>query len=225
MAIKPQKLTINVNATLVYLGNVDDRYPRDEQLADCRKVVKELELPAIGRAIYEHGKLRDLIKDLSGNELVLLPDLKVLAEYRGKGVSDRFLFNLIAVISRTYMVMDAHNRLNSHDGDKWIQHVKATRDVLTNSRPLSSDDATKRAKASHKKKVKAKPGIVRLWKKHVKVKDPEKFERMASHWRDPDHDNAQDAIDSFPDDELLKASRKTIERIFGNRTTKKNTNK
>lgn len=206
-------MTTEPETTFVYFGDIDDRYPRDEQLADCIKEVKELDLPSIGRSIYEHNELEKLINNLRRDGLLLLPKLEMLAEYKGRGVGKRFLMNLINVTSNTFIVRDVHAELTSHDGRKWMDHIEKTRKSLTNGRKVSSEQAKLKNKLRH-----SKPGLVKHWKEHIKVREPDRFTRMAQHWRDPAFNSAEDAIAESPDDELENASVRTWERIFGGRT-------
>lgn len=209
---KYAKLIENAKVVLVYLG-VFDRYSRDEQIDDCRKMVKALELPRIGRSVFEHNELDDLLLALrnDGTELVLLPRLSVLSEHGGRGVGGRFLNNLIKVTNQSMMIMDVHKELDSHQYSDWYAHIKTTLNTLTNSRKPPKGQMSNMGTLRHIKHR----GIVKHWTEYV---DKKTFERMAQHWRDPRHKNAKIAIASFPDDELCKLSRKTVERIFGNRT-------
>lgn len=202
-------MTIEAKATLVFLGKID-RYPRDDQLDDCRKFAKAMGLPAIGRAVYEHTEFDELRGGCRGNEVVLLPRLDVLGLGKGRGIGNRFLTSLLKLTNQTMVIMDVHNGLSSQEFDAWYEHVETTLNRLTNSRKLTKEQASKLGSLPR-----TKPGIVEHWTSYV---DRDVFERMAQHWRDPRHANAKAAIGSFPDEELRKASRKTIERIFGNRT-------
>lgn len=205
-------MTIETKATLVFLGQID-RYPRDKQLEDCREFAKAMDLPKIGRAVYEHTEFDELRKGCRGNEVVLLPRLGVLGLGKGRGVGNRFLTSLLKLTNQTMVIMDVHNGLSSQEFDAWYDHVETTLNRLTNSRKLTKGQASKLGSLPR-----TKPGIVEHWKKH---EDKELYARMAQHWRDPKIPNAATAIQTFPDEELRKASRKTIERIFGARTTKR----
>ena len=205
-------MTIDAAATLIYLGEID-RYPREKQIEDCHKAVKELGLPAIGRSIYECSEFDALRGICRGNEAVLLPRLDVLAERKGRGIGTRFLINLLKLTNETMIIMDVHACINSREFNKWYEHAESTRNRLVNSRNVTSDHAKLLGQLRH-----TKPGIVEHWTEYA---DRDVFKRMAQHWRDPKHKNAKAAIDSFPDDELRKASRKTVERIFGTRTVKR----
>lgn len=202
-------MTIDAKATFVFLGEID-RYPRDKQLEDCRKLAKMLDLPKIDRSIYEHTEFDALRSDLRGDEVVLLPRIDVLAERNGRGIGTRFLTNLVKLTNETMIIMDVHQGITSRDFDKWYEHIELTRNRITNSRKPSKGHMSLMGTLRH-----SKPGIVEHWTEYA---DKELYRRMAQHWRDPRHKNAGDAIESFPDEELRKASRKTIERIFGNRT-------
>ena len=194
---------------MVFLGDLD-RYPREEQLADCRKVAKELGLPAIGRSIYEHKEFDDLLHDLRGNELVMVPKLETLAVTRGRGVGKRFLMNLIKVTNQSQIIMDVRAGIHSGQLDDWYGHVETTRNYLVNGRKKSSEEMKLLRNIPRSKR-----GLVKHWTKHVST---EEYNRMAQHWRDPDFDSAQQAIDASPDEELRSASIRTWERIFKGRT-------
>lgn len=208
-------MKFEVSATLVYLGEID-RYPRDKQISDCKNAAIDLELPAFGRSIYEHDELGEMIKHMKKSEAVLLPRLDVVGERKGRGVGNRFLDNMIKLTNQSAVIIDVHGDgitqgpLTSHNYTRWYEHIKTTRNRLTNSRKPTEGHNKKIGKLSP-----TRPGIVKHWKEYV---DREVFERNAQHWRDPRIPNAQAAIETFPDLELRKAARKTIERIFGNRT-------
>ena len=206
------RVTFDVQTTFAFLGKID-RYSRDEQLSDCHRAVKELDLPDIGRSIYEHNELTAMLRNLRNNEAVLLPRVDVLAERKGRGIGTRFLTNLLKLTNQTRIIIDVHAGINSHDYAPWYEHVEVARNRLTNTRKPTKDHMKLLGTLRH-----TKPGIVEHWTKYV---DKETFKIHAQCWRDPEHKNAKIARDSFPDEELRKASRKTIERIFGNRTVKR----
>ena len=140
----------------------------------------------------------------------LLPRLDVLGHGKGRGIGNRFLFNLVKLTNETRIIADVHKDLTSQEYDAWYEHAESTLHRLTNSRKTTKQQAGKLGSLPR-----TKPGIVKHWTEYA---DKDLFDRMAQHWRDPRHVNAQAAIDSFPDADLKLASRKTIERIFGNRT-------
>ena len=204
-----ESVEFDARTTYVLLGKID-RYPRDSQLEDCQKAVKTMKLPAIGDSIYEHDEMKQILRDLRGDEALVLPRLDVAGEHMGRGVGNRYLNNIIMLTNQTHVIIDVHESIMSHDYGDWYEHIKATYRRLTNSRKPTP---------GHNKKIgklkPTKPGIVRHWTEYV---DEETFTRNAQHWRDPHHANAEEAIATLPDEELREASKRTIERIFGNRT-------
>ena len=202
-------VNIDVRTTFVFLGKLD-RYPRENQLVDCQKFVKEMKLPAIGDSIYECDEMKQMLKDLRGSVALVLPRLDVVGEQKGRGVGNRFLSNMIKLTNQALVIIDAHKNITSHDYHDWYMHIDTTLGRLTNSRKKTREQMSKLGKIPRKK-----PGIVKHWTDYV---DKETFDRNAQHWRDPRHDNAEAAIASFPDEELRLASKRTIERIFKNRT-------
>lgn len=206
-------MTIETKVVLVYLCNIDERYKCEDQLQHCHDAVKKFDLPAIGRGIYEHKELDVLIKHLRGNgtELVMLPRLSMLAVHRGRGVGNRFLKNLLQVTTKKASIMDVSEGITTHDFNKWMKHIDVTENKLVNSRPLSTERSKQMRSQINKR------GLENHWTEHIRKTDPERFNRVAQHWRDP-RLTAKEAMAQSPDEELKNASRKMWERIFGNRT-------
>ena len=190
--------------TLVYLG-VLKHYKRDDQLADCRKVVKELGLPAIGRRVYEHNEFDDFVKSLRGNEFAVLPTLEVLGGERGRGVSRRFYNNLATVEGKGSIILDAETKTRS-DGDSWRALVDRVAGSLINGRPLPSARASDMAKR--------KNGLIGRWQR--KKGTPEYLE-AAKIWSNLSISPAEVAIENLPDEKLRGLSKESIQRIFGSR--------
>lgn len=204
-------MDIQADTVLVYLGNVDERYSRQEQLDHCKKAVKEWGLPAIGRRVYEHNEIDELVESLRGTELVMLPRLGMLAVDRQRGVGKRFLTNLLRVTTRKSDIVDVCAGIASIDYDEWIKHIDITHNKLVNGRKVSSEEA------KIKRALRNPRGLENHWTNHVKKTDPERFNRVAQHWRDP-RLTADEAIEQSPDVELGRASRSMWQRVFGNRT-------
>ena len=204
-------MQFDTDYTLVFLGKLD-RYPRDEQLDDCNKAVKEFGLPKFDRAIYEHNEFDNLLHDCRKNELVMLPKIDAIALGRSRGVGKRFLMNVIRLTNETHIILDVKAGISSLDIDQWYDHIERTRNQLVNGRKLSSEEAKLLGKMP---KTRNKRGLFKHWTEHVSTED---FNRMAQHWRDPHIKSARDAIASAPDEELRKASQSMWERIFGGRT-------
>ena len=190
--------------TLVYLG-VLKHYKRDDQLADCRKIVKEMKLPAIGRRVYEPGEFDEFIRSLRGNEYAVLPTLEVLGGERGRGVSRRFYSNLAAIERKGSIVLDAETRTMSDDNDRQVL-VDKVAGSLINGRKLAPDKASEMAKR--------KNGLVARWRR--KKGTPEYLE-AAKVWSNMAITPAEVAIENLPDDKLRETSKANIQRIFGSR--------
>lgn len=208
-----ESVTIEAKTVLVYVCNIDERYARKDQLQHCKDAVKQHELPAIGRSVYEHDELDALIDNLRGRgtELVMLPRLSMLAVHRGRGVGNRFLKNLLRITTRKASIMDISEGITTYDYKKWMAHIDVTENKLVNGRSLSTERSKQMRTQINER------GLANHWTEHIQKTDPERFNRLAQHWRDP-RLTAKEAIEQSPDPELKNASRRMWERIFSNRT-------
>ena len=194
--------------TLVYLGKVN-RYSREEQLADCRKFVKDNGFPSVGRSVYEHNEIDQFVKDMRGNELALIPRLEGLADIKGSGVGIRFLLNVMKVSDASRLVIDLDTGIRSDAGDDWYQLVEVVASKIMRGRPLGKEQAKLMAKIRF-----SEPGLEESWKR--KKGTPE-YKAVASIWGNLSIKPAEKAIGMFPDEELAKTSKSSIQRIFGTR--------
>lgn len=190
--------------TLVYLGLLK-HYKRDDQLADSRKAVKEMGLPAIGRRVYEHKEFDDFINSLRGNEYAVLPSLEVLGGKRGRGVSRRFYNNLAAIERKASVVLDVETRTLS-DADNWQEVVDKVAGSLINGRTLTPGKASEMARR--------KSGLVGRWRRK---EGTDEYMAAAKVWSNMAIKPAELAIENMPDEQLRTTSKANIHRIFGSR--------
>ena len=190
--------------TLVYLG-VLKHYKRDDQLADCRKFVKDVGLPAIGRRVYEPNEFDEFLLSLNGDEYAILPTLEVLGGERGKGVSKRYYSNLASIERKGSIVVDVETQKRSSDAD-WQSLVDTVAGSLISGRPLPSNRASDMAKR--------KNGLVGRWRR--KKGTPEYLE-AAKIWSNLSITPAEVAIENLQDEKLKELSKESIQRIFGSR--------
>lgn len=205
--------------TLVYLGTLD-RFDRDQQLDLCHQVVDALDLPPIVDKIYEHNEIDDFIGAMRGSEVAVVPLLQVLAGRSGPGVGTRFYINERKLHDGCQFIvsLDTTKRkaiadlitVRSDAGRDWYELLARTGNSVMKGQKLTTNDA--RAKA---RMPRAKPGLVATWK--LKEGTAE-YKAIESAWSNMGITPAEKAISMFPDDELSKASRSTVERIFGTRS-------
>lgn len=204
-------MTVQPKNTRVYLGKIA-RYPREKQKAKCIEICDELELPKIDkRSYYEHNEVISFIHDLRKDEIAIVARLDGLAEIKGVGVGLRFLMNVYKIDKTSLFILDAQTGLKSTDGDKWYQLVEATAMKIMRGRPLGSEQAKVMAAIKHEER---EPDLVEAWKGKKGDSD---YMAVANIWGNLAMKPAEAAIKKFPDEELSKASKSTIQRIFGTR--------
>ena len=204
--------------TLVYLGKLD-RFDREQQLDLSQQIVDALGLAPIEDKIYDHHDLDKYIGRMRGNEAAVVPFLQTLAQKRGPGVGTRFYINerklhdacqfIVSLDTTKQKAIADVVTVRSDAGRDWYNLLSKTGNSVMKGQPLKKKDAVAKAKMPR-----AKPGIVATWK--LKEGTAE-FITVATIWGNMRIAPAERAISMFPDDELAKASKKTVERIFGTR--------
>ena len=205
--------------TLCYLGAVP-RFSRDDLLEICQNIVDELGLAPIDGRIYEAHEFDQFIKGLRGFEVAIVPILSGLAFKKGSGVTIQFFINERRVVDKaTYLVsLDTTKPRAIADtvtasSDKrlpWDRLLGAVAEKVARGRVLK----TPKAKEMNRKKH-AKHGLVQTWE--LKLGTAE-YLNHAYIWGNLGITPAKTAIGLFPDDDLRKASPKSVERIFGTRS-------
>lgn len=148
-----------------------------------------------------------------------MPLLQTLAGKRGSGVGTRFYMNERKLYDASQLIvsLDTTKRkaiadvvtVRSDAGRDWYELLIKTGNSVMRGQSLKKKDAVAKAKTPRKKR-----GIVKTW--NLKEGTAE-YITVATIWGNIGIAPAEYAISIFPDDELCKASKKTIERIFGTR--------
>lgn len=216
------KININVadkpENTRVYLGHVN-RFDRDEQLDLAKQIVEKEGLPPFGRGIYEQHEMESFINDLRSDEVALIPLLAAVADKKGSGVGVRFFMNLMQIKDESLYVLNidtTKNRaiadlitINSDAGKDWYQLVSTVAKSVMRGRKLKKKKAREMSAQSR-----AKPGLVKSWQ--LREGTPE-YITIATIWSNLNIKPAEKAISMFPNEELQKASKESIQRIWGTR--------
>lgn len=203
---------------MCYLGKVN-RFDRDEQLDLCHSIIEKLGLAPLEDRIYEHNEIDQFINNLRGNEAAVVPLLQGLATKKGTGVGINFFIvereihdkcEFIVSIDTTKQRAIANIvTVQSDSGRDWYKLLQKTAGSVMRGRPLKKKEAQAKARKRH-----AKPGLVETWK--LKEGTAE-YITHAQIWGNLGIRPAEEAIKMFPDDELSKASKATVDRIFGSR--------
>ncbi len=194
--------------------------PREKQLELCHEAVNAVDGVPELENIYEPHEFDLFVKNLrKANEVAVVARLMALAEKKPKGnrrPGIAFVLRLMRLRDASLYIVDAEAGLSSKDGDKWYEHVESTANKIMRGRPLSSERAAELAAMSNQDRL---PGLVDEWLSPVRAADRQ---RVGQHWRDPSIKSAKQAIATVPEEfaELRTASRSTMERIFGGRTSR-----
>jgi len=204
-------LTLKPFNTRALLVNVD-RYPRVQQIKDCKKAVEEFGLPQLGKSIYECNELDCFLSNLKRDEIALIPRLEGLALKKGRGVGKRFERNLLRVCSTCLYILDVDTGIRSDAGKDWDLLVEDVYNKLTRSRgPLDKEKARAIGAIPNKE-----PGLVEDWIRKRKAMTDD-YIAHARIWGNLGIRPAERAISQFPDKELRDVSKSTIHRIFDTR--------
>jgi len=194
------------------------------------KALKKLDIP---HGMYESPIDGDrdnergaMIKNMRGNEVVVLPRLNVLGRKRVEvksSVSLDFMLCVGDILRKCdyILVLDsnmpnnepyADNSITSKDRE-WNDVMERAVNQITYGRKLSKSDASKMATKRWAGEFR---GVVEEW-----TKNPERakeLETMARVWRDPAFKSAKEAYEAMPEEvrEQIK-SLETARKIFGRR--------
>lgn len=196
--------------TRAYLVKVD-RYKRKDQIADCRRVAKELDLPKL-HSIYEHSELEAFIKHLQTDEIALVSRLEGLKDGTERGVGTRFLMNINRVCATSMVILDVDTGIRSDSGKEWDNLIDQVYNKVTRSNnTLTTEQARAKALIPNKE-----PGLEEAWERKKRDKTDD-YIAHARIWGNRGIKPARKAIDQFPDAELRDVHKSTIYRIFGSR--------
>jgi len=182
-------------------------YDRREQLKACRKYLKANSLPPVGRRVYEHNEVEKLLDNVQESDIVIVPRLDAFKAYKGRGIGNRLLLNVLQAVSIVEAVHDISKPLISTQNG-WTAHVDKAANRVAKSRGLTSTEASRRAA------MRDHEGIVRKWKE---MKGTKAYKSSALVWGNMSISPERKAI-SMMNKELRALSPSTIRRIFKSRT-------
>ncbi len=204
--------------TMCYLAAVS-HFDRDGLLKICQEIVSKHELAPVGGRIYEANEFDHFVNDLQGSEYAIVPMLQGLAVKKGAGVTIQFFINerMISDNAGTLITIDTRKRraladsiiATNHDGVDWYKLIAKVAGIVSRGRPLKTKKAVEMKRAQH-----AKHGLVDAWK--LKEGDAD-WMTHANIWSNIKTYNAKEAQALFPNEQLRKASPRTITTIFGGR--------
>lgn len=194
-------------------------FDRDKQIEIAHGIAEKLSLPEFVHHIYDPNEIGDFIRGLKHDEVALMPFLISAADKRGSGIGKRFFVNLKKIEDTSIYILSINQTkpkavadlltVRSIDGRPWYALMSKVGDSAMRGRALKSSDAKKKARKRH-----SIPGLVDVWK--LKEGTAE-YITHAHIWSNMNIKPAEKAIGMFLDDELRKASKETVQRIFGSR--------
>lgn len=191
--------------------------PVEEQIRQCTAAVAALGLPTLDK-VYGPAEADRFILDLRPTEVAVVFRLLALDERpppSGMGVGAALMERIVAIEGRCRYVYDVVAELRSTDR-RWVEHRRKAVSTVSRGRTLKQ----RKARAMQRAAAESRGSVVENWKA---MEGTAIYKRVGQHWRDPNIANAQEAIDTAPEEAggLRGMSVSSWTEVFGGRTGKK----